>query len=190
MGDQPNSAQATSAAVATSAATITSQSVRFARYGRWGSYPTFAILLLKSVWRRIGARVASTSRHGSVSRPLVGPWTPPTHKTKGRKLLVVALATLAVACGSEGGAGATRSDSQSPGGLGERVYERICAGCHAPDGSGFVGPDLRGVAERLSEEEHLDRVRHGFGGMPAFEGRLSDEEIRAVVRYERETFVR
>jgi mono/diheme cytochrome c family protein len=44
-----------------------------------------------------------------------------------------------------------------------------------------------GVADRLTRDEHLTVVREGRNGkMPAWEGTLTDEEIEAVVDYERE----
>jgi mono/diheme cytochrome c family protein len=44
-----------------------------------------------------------------------------------------------------------------------------------------------GVEERLTRDEHIAVVRDGRGSnMPGWEGTLSDEEIEAVVDYERE----
>ena len=43
-----------------------------------------------------------------------------------------------------------------------------------------------GVADRLSLDEHLAVVREGRGNMPAGTARLTDEEIEAVVDYERD----
>ena len=44
---------------------------------------------------------------------------------------------------------------------------------------------MAGVAARLSVEDHTDVVRDGRGEMPGWDGTLSDEEIDAVVDYER-----
>ena len=71
---------------------------------------------------------------------------------------------------------------------GATIYARSCSGCHGPRGEGGVGPQLGGGAVVRSlpdEEDHVAVVADGRGGMPAFGDTLSDEEIRAVVAYER-----
>src|SRR5688572_6531048 len=47
--------------------------------------------------------------------------------------------------------------------------------------SGAIGPALDGVGLDAAAVE--TQVRNGGGGMPAFEGQLSDEEITAVSAY-------
>jgi len=70
---------------------------------------------------------------------------------------------------------------------GERIFGTRCASCHGATGEGGVGPSFVGVTERLPDEaEHEAIVRDGRTTMPAFGGTLSDEQIAAVVRYERE----
>ena len=59
-----------------------------------------------------------------------------------------------------------------------------CGGCHtfADAGSnGQVGPNLDQSKPTL--ELALDRITNGQGGMPAFKGQLSDEQIQAVAEY-------
>lgn len=59
-----------------------------------------------------------------------------------------------------------------------------CGGCHtfADAGSnGEVGPNLDQSKPTL--ELALDRITNGQGGMPAFKGQLSDEQIQAVAEY-------
>jgi mono/diheme cytochrome c family protein len=69
--------------------------------------------------------------------------------------------------------------------LGARVYDADCLGCHGEEGAGGVGPPL--VANEFvasaSEAEVRQVVEQGRPGtaMPPFEGRLSDEEVDAVV---------
>lgn len=90
--------------------------------------------------------------------------------------------------------------------LGAEVYRSAgCAGCHGAAGQGGVGPKLSEGESLLSfpdEQEQVDWVKGGSqpkigqvynargrvaaGGMPGFGGQLSDEEIEAVVLYERE----
>jgi polyvinyl alcohol dehydrogenase (cytochrome) len=68
---------------------------------------------------------------------------------------------------------------------GEDVYATNCARCHGGSGQGGSGPSLEGVADRLDEAEHLEIVREGRSAMPAWKDSLSDDEIAAVVEYER-----
>lgn len=100
-------------------------------------------------------------------------------------VLVMATALGVVACGS--------SDVATPDdpvlAEGQRVYEASCASCHGQGGGGGMAPKLSGVVEaRYTMDEHIDIITGGRPGtnMPAFEDRLSTEEIEAVARYERE----
>lgn len=59
-----------------------------------------------------------------------------------------------------------------------------CGGCHAlaaADSSGAVGPNLDDLAPDFATVQ--SQVENGGGGMPAFGGDLSQEEIDAVSRY-------
>jgi mono/diheme cytochrome c family protein len=59
-----------------------------------------------------------------------------------------------------------------------------CGSCHAftPAGSSAtIGPNLDDTSFSVDEIEA--QVRSGGGGMPAFEGDLSDDEISAVAEY-------
>ena len=70
---------------------------------------------------------------------------------------------------------------------GREVWARSCASCHGPDGSGGRGPSMAAVAERFPDPgDQVVVIDEGRGGMPAFGGRYSVSEIRAVVRYTRE----
>ncbi len=90
--------------------------------------------------------------------------------------------------------------------LGAELYRSAgCSGCHGGAGQGGVGPKLSEGETLLSfpeEQDQVDWVKGGSqpkigqvynargrvaaGGMPGFGGQLSDEEIEAVVLYERE----
>lgn len=96
-------------------------------------------------------------------------------------------AVLAVACASGGGDVDVSGDPELQ--LGQNVYAANCARCHGPNGEGGVGNKLNDglMEQRFPDiEDHLDVIRIGAGTMPAWEGTLSPEEIRAVARYERE----
>lgn len=72
---------------------------------------------------------------------------------------------------------------------GRAVYGAHCASCHGSDGGGGLGTRLSEgatVAAFPDLEEQIAMVADGRGQMPAFVGRLTDEELRAVVRYTRE----
>lgn len=88
---------------------------------------------------------------------------------------------------------------------GAQVYSSNCASCHGASGQGGVGPPLADGASVQTfpdEAAQIDWVKTGSqpfagepygatgkiatGGMPGFEGSLSEEEIQAVVTYERE----
>jgi polyvinyl alcohol dehydrogenase (cytochrome) len=90
--------------------------------------------------------------------------------------------------GDGSGAGGMASAGEGDGDDGpdgRAVYEERCASCHGGNGEGASGPTLAGVADRLTVDDHVAVVRDGRGQMPGWDGRLSDEEIEAVVDYER-----
>ncbi len=67
---------------------------------------------------------------------------------------------------------------------GEAVFTSNCGSCHVlgtAGTTGSVGPNL----DELKPDEATveEQVRNGGGGMPAFQGRLSDAEIKAVAAY-------
>jgi len=74
---------------------------------------------------------------------------------------------------------------------GEKVYTQMCASCHMATGEGLAAagyPALKGSAIATGDlAAHLDIVLHGKPNtaMMAFGGLMSDEDIAAVVTYER-----
>ena len=68
---------------------------------------------------------------------------------------------------------------------GESIFASAgCGGCHtlaAAGSGGTVGPNLDEAKPSL--ELAIDRVTNGRGGMPAFKGQLSEEQIRAVATF-------
>ena len=76
--------------------------------------------------------------------------------------------------------------------MGEKVYA-TCAACHGASGAGIPGvfPAIAGSpVVNGPVDAHIDTVMFGRAGtaMIAFEGQLSDEEIAAVVTYQRNSF--
>jgi mono/diheme cytochrome c family protein len=81
----------------------------------------------------------------------------------------------------EGGDGAPSEETLTAG---REVFTSSCGSCHvlADAGTtGQVGPSLDQT--ELSRAEIEQQVRNGGGGMPAFEGRLTDEQIENVSTY-------
>jgi cytochrome c5 len=68
---------------------------------------------------------------------------------------------------------------------GERVFASAgCTSCHtfsAAGATGTVGPNLDET--QLNEDEIVQVVTNGRGGMPSFRGQLSEEQIRAVAAF-------
>jgi mono/diheme cytochrome c family protein len=103
--------------------------------------------------------------------------------------------------------------AETPEQIGARVYASAgCSGCHGARGEGAVGPKLASGEAKLTfpnEADQIDWIKTGSqtkpvgtpygdparpsgqhvvrsGGMPAFQGKLSDAEIEAVAKYERD----
>ena len=111
------------------------------------------------------------------------------------------VATTAAASRSSAAPGAPASAGQPAwAALGEQVYGNKCAACHQLTGQGLPGvfPPLKGSAVVNSPDptEHIRTVLRGLSGkpiggvtypspMPAFADQLSDEELAAVLSYER-----
>lgn len=73
---------------------------------------------------------------------------------------------------------------------GEQLYSTTCAACHKPDGTGMppVYPSLKGSAIAKGPlDAHLHIVLFGKPGtaMQSFKDQFSDEELAALVTYER-----
>jgi cytochrome c oxidase cbb3-type subunit 2 len=83
---------------------------------------------------------------------------------------------------------------------GSKVFASTCAGCHGPEGAGVTGvfPALASneVVNAADPIEHIKVVLHGLQGqvvggatysaqMPPFGPQLSDQEIAAVINFER-----
>ncbi|WP_308636492.1 c-type cytochrome [Paenibacillus silvisoli] len=74
--------------------------------------------------------------------------------------------------GNNAGAGGTVDASAA-----EEVYKANCVGCHAADLSGGMGPNLQKIGGTLKRDQISDKIHNGGGGMPAFKGQLSEDEI-------------
>jgi mono/diheme cytochrome c family protein len=112
-----------------------------------------------------------------------------SHLTRLALLACLALALGACGGGSDSGTEATTTagggTTTAEGGVsGEAVFISNCGSCHtlaAAGTSGTTGPNLDELKPDQATVEQ--QVRNGGGGMPAFEGKLSDAEIAAVSSY-------
>lgn len=65
---------------------------------------------------------------------------------------------------------------------GRVLFVDTCGPCHGADGSGVVGPKLKGTT--LSYEAIKVKIEKGVASMPAFKGgELSDEQIDIISNY-------
>lgn len=75
---------------------------------------------------------------------------------------------------------------------GEKLYKRVCAGCHMPDGKGAQGaghyPSLVSNPNMAAGGYPLMVVLKGLNGMPPVGENMSDEQVADVVNYVRTHF--
>lgn len=66
------------------------------------------------------------------------------------------------------------------------IQSKQCRNCHSLDGiGGKRGPDLTGVAGRLTEDQLIRQVLQGGGNMPAYGKHLKPAEVTALVAFMR-----
>jgi mono/diheme cytochrome c family protein len=81
---------------------------------------------------------------------------------------------------AEGAETAAGGDAEA----GAVVFSENCSTCHGATGhGGNGGPDLTTMPLAQSEAGAIQQVTNGGGGMPAFKGVLSEEEIENVAAY-------
>src|SRR5262249_2194361 len=74
------------------------------------------------------------------------------------------------------------SDQTANAADGQQLFLKNCAHCHGADAHGDEGPDLHNLD--WTDEQITARIRNGKKGqMTAFAGKLSPDDIRAVVAY-------
>jgi mono/diheme cytochrome c family protein len=95
-------------------------------------------------------------------------------------------ATVFAACSSGSTPIATPSDPVLA--EGQSIYTQNCASCHGANGGGGFGKKLAGVVvtkyPNIADQEAI--LVNGKGSMPAFDSKLTAEQITAVTRYTRE----
>ena len=79
-----------------------------------------------------------------------------------------------------GEGGTTTGDAAA----GKAVFSDNCAGCHGALGTGGNGgPDLTAIPSAKDMAAVVKQVTNGGGGMPAFKGQLTEQQIQDVSAY-------
>lgn len=66
---------------------------------------------------------------------------------------------------------------------GKAVFETACTACHGTDGKLKAGGAKDLTLSTLSIDERIKLIKHGKGLMQSFEGRLNEDQIKAVATY-------
>ena len=107
-------------------------------------------------------------------------------------LAALAAASLCRAAPALADAASSAGASTIQAATGQQVYQHVCQGCHMANGQGGVGaariPALAHNAKLESSGYPVYVVLNGLGGMPWFNGTLSDQQVAAVITYVRTHF--
>ena len=67
------------------------------------------------------------------------------------------------------------------------LFSQKCAVCHGKDGKGTPAGLKMGAKDlstlKLSHDEIVKDIANGEGKMPAFKGKLTDEQIQSLAKY-------
>jgi mono/diheme cytochrome c family protein len=67
------------------------------------------------------------------------------------------------------------------------TYKAKCQVCHGPDGKGSAAGQKMGAKPfselKSSEAEQIKATKEGKNKMPKFEGKLTDDEIKALIPF-------
>lgn len=109
----------------------------------------------------------------------------------GRLGLFALIIVVATACGGGNGGNTGGGNAGQAGGDAllasapsdiQEIYKQNCVSCHGAELEGRVGgnSNLQQVGARKSHEEIANMIINGGGGMRAFKGVLSDEQITGL----------
>jgi len=84
----------------------------------------------------------------------------------------------------QGGGGGGGQQTTGDAAAGKTVFSDNCAGCHGVSGTGGNGgPDLTAIPSAKNAAAVTKQVENGGGGMPAFKGTLTQQQIKDVTAY-------
>ncbi|MBP3962462.1 c-type cytochrome [Paenibacillus lignilyticus] len=90
-------------------------------------------------------------------------------------LLALLIVILLAGCGSS--SPTSTSASNVP-----KVYKSNCISCHGSELQGRMGAatNLQHVGKRMTKEQITAQINKGGGGMPAFSGKLTPDEVQEL----------
>lgn len=99
--------------------------------------------------------------------------------------IVAALAAVAAGCGTSHSSESTAAVGPGDSSAGRKVFvDARCGGCHALHAVGAQGTSGTNFdAKPPTLALALDRIANGRGAMPAYDGQLSEQQIRDVAAY-------
>lgn len=114
-----------------------------------------------------------------------------TAQSAGEAMSASVLAGQSGTPGDADGAFVTMGKFSEPDG--EKMFRRVCAGCHMPDGKGVATgagfyPALAGNKNLSASGYPVYVVVKGKNGMPAVGAMMSDQQVADVVNYVRSHF--
>jgi len=111
-------------------------------------------------------------------------------QTAGEAQTAMAMSPQTAGLGDADGAFITAAKFSEPDG--EKMYRRVCAGCHMPDGKGAQGagmyPALAGNQKLAAGGYPVYVLLKGMNGMPPVGAMMTDQQVADVVNYVRTHF--
>ena len=72
----------------------------------------------------------------------------------------------------------------------EALYKSKCQACHGPDGKGSAAGQKIGVkdfhlpeVQKQTDAELIELTKQGKGKMPAYDKKLTDDQIKQLIKY-------
>lgn len=63
------------------------------------------------------------------------------------------------------------------------IYKSNCLACHGDQLQGQMGPKLANVGSAMTADQIKTQITNGGGGMPAFKGTLTDDQIQTLTNW-------